>query len=488
MNNTLRVVSFVWTWIYWLLLTGCHSGVTIDIRLSNRPAAAASLVVTAELNGQRASSGAQSLVPSPEHFRLQLDGVPTGLLSVHVRALDLAGCEMASGQNTLQIQGAGSYEFTVELLPSQGCSLELEFVGPSSGAVSISPLGVRCDSNCTQVLALGQQINLTAQTSGLFGGWFTDSGNSGCVGRAGCVITIGSGITKVRANFISPLSCLANGWCTEDNVPPTDPLFALWGNDRDEVWAVGNSGAMLRGDGLRWSTVPKVTNRSLRAIWGSSRSKVWATGEAGVLLHYDGTAWKLLPTLTPNWLLSLWGSSGHDVWAVGDGGTILHFDGSEWSLVRNRSDRSLRGVWGSSPQDVWFVGDQGTVLRWNGAELLPFDAGAQTNTLNAVWGTAANNIWIAGDAGTLLHVSGLPLTAERVDSKTVADLHGLFGVSPSAIWAVGTSATVLEWKGNGWGLVPTRFPATTALSGVWGSGSLDIWAVGLADTILRYRP
>lgn len=470
------------------LLGGCQGGITIDVRLINRPPSVSSVLVTAELDRKPASSGGQSLVQSPERFRVHLEDSLSGQLKLRVSAQDLGGCETAAGENTVDLHGAGSYEVEIAMAASAGCTIELQLVGPGTGKVQFSPSGATCDTACSQQLVRDQQVTLTAQTMDLFGGWFADSTNALCIGRSGCVIKVGSGVTRVRANFIPPQSCLPNGWCSEEGVPAVDRLYGLWGSDRDDVWAVGNSGTLLHGDGLLWTTTASVTSLALRGVWGSSRDDVWAVGESGTLLHYDGTSWKLQPRPTANWLLAVWGSSRRDVWAVGDLGTLLHFDGGAWSTVPSGTTRSLRSVWGSGPADAWAVGDAGTVLHWDGVAFSPFVLGNQSASLHAVWGTAGNNIWMAGEGGTILHLSGLPLSPARADSKTTAELHSLFGVSPTQIWAAGANGTLVQWNGVGWSLVPNKFPASAAISSIWGSGPQDVWAVGLSPSIVRYRP
>lgn len=471
-----------------LLLGGCQGGITIDVRLTNRPASVTSVLVTAELDRKPASSGGQSLVQSQDRFRVQLGESLSGQLKLRVSAQDLGGCETAAGENTVDLHGAGSYEMEIAMAASAGCKIELQLVGPGSGRVQFSTSGATCDATCTQPFVRDQQVTLTAQTMDLFGGWFADSANALCIGRSGCVIKVGSGVTRVRANFISPQSCLPNGWCSEEGVPAADHLYGIWGNERDDVWAVGNSGTLLHGDGLLWSLAPSVTSLALRGVWGSSREDVWAAGESGTLLRYDGTSWRVQPRPTANWLLAVWGSSRRDVWAVGDLGTILHFNGSEWSSVPSGTTRSLRGIWGSGPADVWVVGDTGTVLHWDGVAFSPFAIGNQTASLHAVWGTAASNIWMVGEGGTILHLSGLPLSPERADSKTTAELHSVFGTSPTQIWAAGANGTLVQWNGVAWSLVVSRFPVSAAMTSIWGSGSQDVWAVGLSPSIARYRP
>ena len=97
---------------------------------------------------------------------------------------------------------------------------------------------------------------------------------------------------------------------------------------------------------------PLPQGNSLSCVWGSSGSDVFAMGNSNAILHYDGSNWSSMSGGTSNVLEGVWGNSGRDVFAVGyivsyspdgGGGTILHYDGSNveinikrWSEERNR--------------------------------------------------------------------------------------------------------------------------------------------------------
>ena len=71
-------------------------------------------------------------------------------------------------------------------------------------------------------------------------------------------------------------------------------------------------------------------------MWGNGASELWAVGDSGAIVHYNGSAWSLIPNSpTTATLHGVWGTAANDVWAVGDSGLILHFDGSEWSKKRH---------------------------------------------------------------------------------------------------------------------------------------------------------
>src|SRR5947207_14074353 len=84
--------------------------------------------------------------------------------------------------------------------------------------------------------------------------------------------------------------------------------------------------------GLNGAQTQLPSSHPLQAIWGSGASEIWAVGDSGAIVHYDGSAWSLIPNSpTTATLHGVWGAAANDVWAVGDSGLILHFDGSGWS-------------------------------------------------------------------------------------------------------------------------------------------------------------
>jgi hypothetical protein len=344
---TLLVGRLAWLLVIALTLSaGCQEGVSVRVKVTGRPPDASTLVVTAALNEVPALGSGQSLSRTPDRFNVQLQETLRGVVKIHLSAQNGQGCESAAGEGAVEIDGPGTYDLEVALTAQQGCTLQVELVGPAEGTVKSIPAGIDCGVQCKQVFGRDQVVSLIPMTSARFGGWFADASAVNCVGRVGCTLAMGSGLTKARANFIRAESCTQSGWCTEEGLPQAASgrsLYNLWGSGRDDVWAVGDSGTILHGDGILWSTVPSSTSRALRGVWGSGRDDVWAVGESGATLHWNGRTWALSQQPTQAWLNKVWGSGRSDVWAVGDSGTILHWDGTSWSLTSSGVTRSLRG-------------------------------------------------------------------------------------------------------------------------------------------------
>lgn len=171
----------------------------------------------------------------------------------------------------------------------------------------------------------------------------------------------------------------------------SSPVTAMWGSGRGDVWIIGPginaNGEAMVGDGsssahtdgaasedggvLSWTPVDTQASRRLFAIWGSGPDDVWSVGQFGAIRHVAAgdERWSIVPSPTTSALFGVWGSAANDVWAVGDRGTILHYDGAAWRPSSAQfppgNVPDLLSVWGSSANDVWAVGG-GIVLHFGG--------------------------------------------------------------------------------------------------------------------------
>ncbi len=242
-------------------------------------------------------------------------------------------------------------------------------------------------------------------------------------------------------------------------------LLDVWGSAPDDVWAVGDSGTILRRAGASWVRVTSGTTYGLRSIWGTGPKSIWAVGDKQQILRWDGSVWKtVFGGDSEDSLLNVWGTGPNDVWAVGSRGIVLHWDGIAWTSVPSGTDAFLTRAWGSGPNDVWMVGvtpgGQAVVHHWDGIAL------------------------------TAVPIDGPPKQKERCcgpDGKAVNynGLSGLWGSGPHDVWAVGTNGTVLHWDGMAWAY--DEAGTDDVLGGVWGTGPDNVWIAGAHSVLRRSR-
>jgi len=223
------------------------------------------------------------------------------------------------------------------------------------------------------------------------------------------------------------------------------------------------------------AATPREQRPALRSIWGASDDDVWAVGDHGALIHFDGTAWTPFDSGTRTDLADIWGTGHSDAWAVGDA-ALIHWDGHAWTPARTTlTESTLNAVWALGGCTALAAGDAGTVLRRDctGWHALPSGV---TSDLLGVWASDATNAWLVGKQGTLLHFDGRAF--ERVPAPTVATLNDVWGTGPRDIWAVGDDAVTLHFDGKRWQKTPNPLTHHESLLQVRGTAPDHVLVVG----------
>lgn len=205
------------------------------------------------------------------------------------------------------------------------------------------------------------------------------------LGGAPCVVVSPEGWWLGNANQFAKadVAQAPTGWS------PTmgeSTVMAMWGASADDVWvSVDNSqnydttwqlGQMFHGtrgdDGvLAFTEIDSLATGRLNAVLGTSANDLWAVGELGAIRRWkpSDTRFEIMDSGVGVSLNGIWASSPNDVWIVGDNATILHFDGTTLTRSTAQLPRGLkpdfRGIWGSGPNDIWIAGGS-TVLHYTG--------------------------------------------------------------------------------------------------------------------------
>ncbi len=237
-------------------------------------------------------------------------------------------------------------------------------------------------------------------------------------------------------------------------------LYDVWGSSAANVWGVGEKGELVRWDGSAWTLFrydgTSVASRplgnfdapaksyALRGVWGSSASNVFAVGDSGVVLRYNGTAWTRMTTGTTDPLNDVWGSGPSDVYAATSTGRLLRFNGTAWSFVSGvQVPGALRSVWGSAANNVYAVGDGGMMMRYNGSSWSRVRLPTR-DVLYAVWGSSASNVYAAGGGGALYRYTGTAWVPEKAHNGNSL-VQGFWGTSTGTdLFAAGAGGAI--WK------------------------------------------
>jgi hypothetical protein len=296
---------------------------------------------------------------------------------------------------------------------------------------------------------------------------------------SGCTVAdpfAGSGPEEsevAQRSVIEP--CPVGQWCIESppgSIAPTTMLHGVWAIDENDVFAVGDGGAILRRlNGNEWFAMVSGTTSNLRAVWGSSSSDVWAGGVSGTLLHFDGTSWSHVTAPIAN-VDSIWGASPTQVYFVGST-TVLRWNGSTFTIVGFSG--TLLSVSGSSSADVWVTGENTFLRRFNGVSwstvIPPTSTGS---TYLAVFARAYNDVWAATimPGKETIRWNGIKWTPFRTDVRVF--FKSFAGQTANDIWAAGNSLVGhfdgLSWRTEDLG-DQSLWSITTAPGHVWVVGN-----------------
>jgi hypothetical protein len=224
-----------------------------------------------------------------------------------------------------------------------------------------------------------------------------------------------------------------------------EAVVSLWGTTEAGLYAIVLSVAddptkIIHYDGNDWETVVSDAG-DCRMLWGSGENDIFAVGEAGAVWHYDGHVWQTQISGTTEDLVAIWGTNSTNVYAVGNAGTIIHYTGQDWGSIESGTTENLSGIWGSSDTDIHVVGANGTAIHYDGNQWAAEVTGV-TCSLDAIWGFSNSSVYIAGynvtsSSPILLHFDGVSWEVMDLPDTLLASqgyAQSLWGCGPSNLY------------------------------------------------------
>jgi len=255
------------------------------------------------------------------------------------------------------------------------------------------------------------------------------------------------------------------------------------------VWVVGEGGIVLQRDRAgQWIQLPSPTEAILRAVCAAREDDVWAVGDGGAIIHDDGWGWRQTTSPTSRDLLAIhFGPTGVG-WAVGEGGAILRYAHGAWISVGSPVSATLRGVWTGPEDTAWAVGDRGVILRWNG-EAWGQEESPATGTLFSVHGPHEDWLWAVGDGGTvLLRRYGRWQSYSAVPSTSLP-LRSVATSITGDVWIAGDCGSIWHKKGfGGSGFAAMVSGTSEDLLGIARQHEGRLWTAGGGGTMLISDP
>jgi hypothetical protein len=223
-------------------------------------------------------------------------------------------------------------------------------------------------------------------------------------------------------------------------------------------------------------------------VWGEDENNIFAVGTFGIILRCDGQRWSLMDSRTQTHFSGVWGTSANDVYAVGYGGIVQRFDGSEWSLWGEVGQYDhLDAVWGTSSDNLFVAGSGGIIHRFNGIEWVQMQV-PDVPAIKDIWGLSGNDIYAAAELysdhngeGPILHYNGSEWITVFSDEF---DLRGISCRADGVVYASGSNGALVTNENDCWG-------ATGGIRDgyydVWGTSADDVYALRLETGVRHYN-
>ena len=137
---------------------------------------------------------------------------------------------------------------------------------------------------------------------------------------------------------------------------------------RDDGWAGGRDGLVLRWDGHSWQRQDIGVSGDIVAIAFSTDNRGWmVTYDVGTqksFLHrYEGLGWSASEIPTDIRATAMTVAPDGSVWVFGYAGQIVRYRGGEWNETPSPGYRTLLAATATSDGSVWTVGEFGTVWK-----------------------------------------------------------------------------------------------------------------------------
>jgi hypothetical protein len=302
----------------------------------------------------------------------------------------------------------------------------------------------------------------------------------------------------------------AGQWLLEELDSPTAKnLSDVWGSARDDVWAVGENGVILRYDGAAWSLVDTSSlpiQQDLFGVSGRSADDVVAVGANGHGIAWDGAGWSILLFWPwaggpfPNLRSVCQGNDGRS-WTVADDGTWVNFDAGSGVSDQLPGGIGLFGATCIPGGDAYAVGHDhaafaSSVIYRLGAQDWSVEPMAHQpiDNMYAVTGDPGSGFWAAGfvdgQGSSVYRLIDDGWETWETSPHEIMDLHA---DAQAGLWAAGNTTddlslgVVQAWQGGG-PIFEQELQSTTHLRGIWVSPDgepREIHAVGKGGALVR---
>jgi serine/threonine protein kinase/photosystem II stability/assembly factor-like uncharacterized protein len=263
--------------------------------------------------------------------------------------------------------------------------------------------------------------------------------------------------------------------------PTTATLYGLGGKSNEGLAACGANGTILVNVTGNWVALNSPTTDHLHTAMLGGQN-IWAIGNQGAILHYWQGHWEMLAAADGDSLYAMALTGPHEGWMAGSSGTMLALSEGHFNLVATHTRHVIYGLAVNHAGQGWAVGSEGLILRLHEGFWL-HEPSPEWSDLFSVAFTPEGDAWAVGDGGILVHFDGSTWTAGP--NLNAPALRSVAFNSRGEGWAVGSRGVILRFLNGQWMPSSSPSPTTKTLYSVAFLHDQEAWAVGEAGTLLR---
>jgi hypothetical protein len=240
-----------------------------------------------------------------------------------------------------------------------------------------------------------------------------------------------------------------------------------------------------------WKSVwPPLTTTSLYAVYGSDEDDVFVVGDLGAIAHYNGTNWVEKNALTAVQFRDVWSSSPTNGYAVGYN-AVYKYDGTSWNPDFSAGQSNFTCLWGIDMNNVWCGTTEPFVMHWNGTGWTQSAVPTYSQFFD-MWGTSSNDIYAVGtnwmtNAVIICHYNGSNWSDVTPPGLGVSALYSVWGTASDNVYVAGEGSTIRRWNGSSWGTMNTTgLPSGQIIRAIRGRDASDIY-VAFYNNVYRFN-
>jgi hypothetical protein len=197
---------------------------------------------------------------------------------------------------------------------------------------------------------------------------------------------------------------------------PLSSIRGIFASNSNQIW-------LAAGSIFYWNGIDSLASFSFRIVtpsgllplltklWGSSINDIYGVGNSGAIIHYTNGSWQKITSGTSTDIMDEWGinidgnvtvyCTVSNSWTPGDL-KILKINNNKVDSVSWNINRSLEGIWTKDNKIFYVCGDGVYVNKtgtWNPINLPPIYT-------NGIRGNDVNDVFVVGDFGFAAHFNG----------------------------------------------------------------------------------